>query len=247
MRIDIATLFVDMCERVLDESIIGRARKNGKLEVCCHNIRDYTKDKHRRVDDTPYGGGKGMLMQAQPIYDCYLSVCEKINAKPYVVYMSPKGKTLTQGKAAELSKLSNIFIICGHYEGVDQRIIDEIVDEEISIGDYVLTGGELAALVLTDCVGRLCKGVLADDICFIEESHYNGLLEYPQYTRPPVWQGKAVPEVLQNGHHANIEKWRKEQALKLTLERRPDMLEKYNFSKQDIKILNKIKEEINNK
>lgn len=223
MRIDIATLFPEMCERVLDESIIGRARKRELISITCHQIREYTQDKHRRVDDTPYGGGMGMVMQAEPIYQCFKAVTEG-REKPYVIYMSPKGTVLTQQKAIELSKLENIFIICGHYEGVDQRVLDKIVDEEISIGDYVLTGGELPALVLIDTVARMCEGVLSSAECFEEESHFNGLLEYPQFTRPEVWEDVSVPEVLLSGHHKNILNWRKEQALKITEERRPDML-----------------------
>lgn len=226
MRFDIATLFVEMCERVLDESIIGRARRAGKLEVHCHNIRDYTQDKHKRVDDTPYGGGKGMLMQAEPIYQCYQAVCQQLPQKPHVIYLSPKGSVLNQEKVKELKEYSNLFLLCGHYEGVDQRVLDEIVDEEISIGDYVLTGGELGALVLVDAVGRLCDGVLSDEICFQEESHYNGLLEYPQYTRPPVWHNMEVPEILLSGHHANIEQWRREQSLLVTKQCRPELLAK---------------------
>lgn len=233
MRFDIATLFVEMCERVLDESIIGRARRAGKLEVYCHNIRDYTQDKHKRVDDTPYGGGKGMLMQVEPIYQCYQAVCSQLPQKPHVIYLSPKGTTLTQKKVKELKNYPNLFLLCGHYEGVDQRVLDEIVDEEISIGDYVLTGGELGALVLVDAVGRLCDGVLSNEICFTEESHYNGLLEYPQYTRPPVWHNMEVPEVLLSGHHANIEKWRREQSLLITQQRRPDLLEKVELTPKE--------------
>ncbi len=233
MRFDIATLFVEMCERVLDESIIGRARRAGKLEVHCHNIRDYTQDKHKRVDDTPYGGGKGMLMQAEPIYQCYQAVCQQLPQKPHVIYLSPKGSVLNQEKVKELKEYSNLFLLCGHYEGVDQRVLDEIVDEEISIGDYVLTGGELGALVLVDAVGRLCDGVLADEICFQEESHYNGLLEYPQYTRPPVWHNMEVPEILLSGHHANIEQWRREQSLLVTKQRRPELLDQVELTKKE--------------
>ncbi len=224
MRIDIATLFPEMCERVLSESIIGRARKKGILEINCHNIRDYTEDKHRRVDDSPYGGGMGMVMQAEPIFRCFSQVTSGFEQKPHVIYMSPKGEVFSQKKAIELSKKENIFIVCGHYEGVDQRLIDEIVDEEISIGDYVLTGGELPALVLTDAVARLCDGVLASPECFEQESHFSGLLEYPHYTRPEVWHGRSVPEVLLSGHHKNIESWRREQSLKITKEKRPDLL-----------------------
>lgn len=247
MKIDIATLFVEMCENVVGESIIGRARKAGKLDITCHNIRDYTQDKHRRVDDTPYGGGKGMLMEAEPIYSCYLDICSKSGRRPHVIYMSPQGKVLTQKIAAQLSQKEHLFIICGHYEGVDQRVIDEIVDEEISIGDYVLTGGELAALVLVDCVGRLCQGVLAGEECFTEESHWNGLLEYPQYTRPPVWRGRSVPEVLQNGHHAKIAKWRREKSLQNTYEKRPDLLAEAELTQEDLNYLDELKRECDKK
>ena len=243
MRIDIATLFPEMCEKVLDESIIGRARRAGKLDIRCRNIRDYTLDKHRRVDDTPYGGGKGMLMQVEPIYRCWESVCEEIGGKPHTIYLSPKGEVFSQKKAIQLKEnYQNIFLLCGHYEGVDQRVVDEIVDEEISIGDYVLTCGELGAWVVADAVGRLCDGVLSEEVCFTEESHYNGLLEYPQYTRPPVWHEKAVPDVLLSGHHANILKWRREQSLKVTKERRPDMFAKVELTKKDKEFLRKLTE-----
>ena len=225
MRIEIATLFPDMCETVLSESIIGRARRAGKLDIHCRNIRDYTLDKHRRVDDTPYGGGKGMLMQAEPIYRCYEAVCEDFGARPHVIFISPQGKPFTEKRAIELSRMEHILILCGHYEGVDQRVIDEIVDEEISIGDYVLTGGELASLVVADSVLRLQPGVLAEAKGYQEESHWNGLLEYPQYTRPEVWEGRAVPPVLLSGHHANIAAWRAEQSVERTKNRRPDLYE----------------------
>lgn len=225
MRIEIATLFPQLCLEVLGESIIGRARKSGKIEVNCRNIRDYTQNKHRKVDDSPFGGGKGMVMQAQPIYDCYKAVCNDFGCVPHTIYMSPKGKTLTQKRVKELAQLSDILIICGHYEGVDQRVLDKIAPEEISIGDYVLTGGELPALVLTDSIARLCEGVLPASECFEEESHWNGLLEYPQYTRPEVWENMPVPEILLSGHHKNIENWRREQSVELTKRLRPDMLD----------------------
>ncbi|MBQ5332400.1 MAG: tRNA (guanosine(37)-N1)-methyltransferase TrmD [Oscillospiraceae bacterium] len=224
MRFDIATLFPEMCEAVMGESIIGRARRAGLIQLYCHQIRDYTLDKHRRVDDSPYGGGKGMVMQAEPIYRCWQAVCAQLQEKPHVIYMSPKGSVFTQKKACELSEKKNIFVICGHYEGVDQRVIDKIVDEEISIGDYVLTGGELPAMVMCDSVSRMVPGVLAAEECFTEESHFGGLLEYPHYTRPEVWEGMEVPPVLLTGHHKNITAWRHEQAVKITAERRPDML-----------------------
>ena len=227
MRIDIATLFPEMCESVLSTSIIGRARKAGFIEVYCHNIRDFSEDNHQRVDAAPYGGGNGMLMQADPIFKCYEHVCEESCSKPFVIYMSPQGAVLNQKLAVDFAeKYEHLFLICGHYEGIDERIIEEIVDMEVSIGDYVLTGGELGALVLTDAVGRLCDGVLSEDVCFEDESHYSGLLEYPQYTRPQVWHGRGVPEVLLSGNHKLISDWRHEQAVKRTMEKRPDMLKK---------------------
>lgn len=244
MRIDILTLFPEMCENVLKESIIGRARENNAVQINCVQIRDYSKDKHRRVDDTPYGGGMGMVMQAQPIYDCYCDLCEKIGSKPHLIFMSPQGKTLTQQRIKELSQMDNIAILCGHYEGVDERVIEKIVDEEISIGDYVLTGGELPALVLADSISRMLPGVLANDEAFTDESHYNSLLEYPQYTKPAEWQGQVVPDILLSGHHANIEKFRREKSLERTYLRRPDMLSKASLGKSDIEFLRKLKSEV---
>ena len=241
MRIDILTLFPDMCLGVLGESIIGRARENGCVEINCRNIRDYTEDKHNRVDDAPYGGGTGMIMQTQPIYDCFMSLCDELGKRPHLIYMSPQGKTLTQERVKELSQLDNVALLCGHYEGVDQRVIDEIVDEEISIGDYVLTGGELPALILADAISRMLPGVLANEDAFTLESHYGSLLEYPQYTRPFEWHGEKVPEVLISGHHANIAKWQREQSLKRTLERRPDMLERAELTAKDMEDIRKLK------
>ena len=226
MRIDIMTLFPEMCEAVVSESIIGRARNAGKVEIVCTNIRDFSGNKHNKVDDAPYGGGMGMIMAASPIYDCYKSLYNEDEAKPHLIYLSPKGKTFTQSKAIELSKLDRIVLLCGHYEGIDERVIEEIVDEEISVGDFVLTGGELPALTVADAVCRMLPGVLSDDICFEEESHFSGLLEYPQYTRPAVWKEKQVPEVLLSGNHAKINEWRKEKSLEITKERRPELLEK---------------------
>ena len=243
MRIDIMTLFPEMCEAVLSESIIGRARERGFVDIHCVNIRDFTADKHNRVDDAPYGGGMGMLMQAQPIYDCYQSLCENAEERPHLVYMSPQGQTLTQEKVKSLAQIPHLVLLCGHYEGVDERILDEIVDEEISIGDYVLTGGELPAMVLADAVCRMLDGVLPNDEAKSLESHYNGLLEYPQYTRPPVWHGVSVPDVLLSGHHENIEKWRHEQSLLRTFLRRPDLLETAELSEKDRKFLKKVKAE----
>ena len=226
MKIDIMTLFPEMCESVFSESIIGRAIKSGVVSVKAHNIRDFADNKHNRVDDAPYGGGKGMVMQPEPIYRCFKSLYGEGEVKPYLIYMSPKGKTFKQSDAIRLSEYDRIVLLCGHYEGVDQRVIDEIVDEEISLGDFVLTGGELPALVVTDAVCRMIPGVLSEDICFQEESHFNGLLEYPQYTRPEEWHGVKVPQTLLSGHHANIKKWRDEQSLEITKKMRPDLLNK---------------------
>ncbi len=239
MRIDILTLFPEMCERVLDESIIGRARKAGKVEIVCTNIRDFSGNKHNKVDDTPYGGGMGMVMSAEPIYNCYKSLYAEGEKKPHLIYMSPKGEKFTQKKAVELSQKDRIVLLCGHYEGVDQRVIDEIVDEELSLGDYVLTGGELPALTVADAVSRMLPGVLSDDLCFEEESHFSGLLEYPQYTKPAVWNNREVPEVLLSGNHAKIDAWRKIQSILLTLEKRPDMLKAEDLSEKDKKLLKK--------
>lgn len=227
MRIDILTLFPEMCEAVLRESIVGRARREGLVDIRTRQIRDYTEDKHGRVDDAPYGGGMGMIMQPQPIYDCFQSLCDELGTRPKLIYLSPQGQVLTQEKVKQLSQEPNLALLCGHYEGVDERLLEEIVDEELSIGDYVLTGGELPALVLADAIARMQPGVLSDDVCFTEESHFSGLLEYPQYTRPPEWRGRAVPDVLLSGHHANIDAWRAAQSLQRTAERRPDLFVAY--------------------
>lgn len=228
MRFDIMTLFPDFVQTVLRESVIGRAQKSGAIEVNTYNIRDYSKDKHHRVDDTPYGGGKGMLMMAPPIYDCYTDILSgsPADARRRVIYLSPRGRVFNQNIARELAGYDQLILLCGHYEGVDARIIEEIVDEEISIGDFVLTGGELPACILTDAVARLCDGVLAAPECYENESLSAGLVEYPQYTRPVEFRGRAVPEVLVSGHHANIEKWRREQSLAETERLRPDLLKK---------------------
>ncbi len=231
MKIDILTLFPKMCDDALSESIIGRAREKGIVEINCHNIRDFANNKHNRVDDSPYGGGMGMVMQSEPIYQCYNSLYNEGEEKPHLIYMSPKGKVFNQSDAIRLSKLERIAILCGHYEGVDQRVIDEIVDEELSIGDFVLTGGEIPAIAVTDAVCRMLDGVLSDAECFTEESHFSGLLEYPQYTRPEVWREHSVPEILLSGDHAKIAKWRHDQSIEITKERRIDMYEKYENKK----------------
>jgi len=227
MTFHILTLFPEMFSEVLHGSILGRAEKKDIISFNTINIRDFATNKHNRVDDYPYGGGRGMVMQAEPIYLAYESICQKLEKKPYVIYMSPKGKVFSQAAAVRLSRMEDVVILCGHYEGVDQRIIDEIVDEEISIGDYVLTGGEIPAMVVIDSVSRMIEGVLSNEDSFTDESHYSGLLEYPHYTRPPVFKGREVPEVLLSGNHSLIAKWRHEMALKETMEKRPDMLEKY--------------------
>ncbi len=228
MRIDIMTLFPEYVDGILSESIIGRARRAGTLTIKTHNIRDYSEDKHRRVDDTPYGGGRGMLMAAPPIYRCYQAIVEdgtsETSVKPHVIYMSPRGKVFNQDMAKSFLEYEWLIILCGHYEGVDERIIEEIVDEEVSIGDFVLTGGELPACIVADAVGRLVDGVLTLPECHENESFEGGLLEYPQYTRPPVWMGREVPEVLLSGHHAKIEEWRRGKSVEITRERRPDIL-----------------------
>ena len=244
MRIDLLTLFPEMCEAVMAESIIGRARRKGALQVCCHQFRDFSGNKHNRVDDTIFGGGMGMLLMAEPIAACLDDLFEQLGKKPHTIYMSPQGKTLTQQRVKELAQEENLVILCGHYEGVDERVLEAYVDEEISLGDFVLTGGELPALALADSVSRLVPGVLSAEECFEEESHYNGLLEYPQYTRPAVWIGREVPPVLLTGHHANIRKWRHEQSLLRTAVKRPDLLEKAPLTSSDREFLQQLQETV---
>ena len=241
MKFDVLTLFPAMLEAVLGDSIIGRARENGIIELNFTDIRDYTKNKHRKVDDYPYSGGGGMLMSPQPVYDAYKAVTEGLDYKPRTIYMSPQGRVFDQSVAKELAKEEHIVLLCGHYEGVDRRVIDEIVDEEISIGDFVLTGGEIPAMAVIDAVSRLIPGVLAADSSYENESHYSGLLEYPQYTRPQEWHGVEIPEVLISGHHANIEKWKREQSLIETLKKRPDMLENAELTDDDRAFLERYK------
>lgn len=224
MNFEVMTLFPELIDKINDESIIGRARKEGIITVNTYNIRDFSKDKHRRVDDTPYGGGAGMLMAAPPVYDCWSYVKERASGRSVSIYMSPQGSVLTQKKAKELLEYDSIIILCGHYEGVDRRVIEKIADEEISVGDYVLTGGELPACILIDAVSRMVDGVLAAPDCYENESHASGALEYPQYTRPYEFMGEKVPDVLISGDHAEIEKWRQKASLELTKKNRPDLM-----------------------
>lgn len=241
IRFDVLTLFPDMFRAVLGDSIINRAAERGLIELHFTDIRDYTKNKHRKVDDYPYSGGGGMLMTPQPIYDAYMSITEGLDYKPYTIYMSPRGKVFNQQTACDLSKMKHIVLLCGHYEGVDQRVLDMLVDSEISIGDYVLTGGEIPAMAVIDAVSRMLPGVLANEKSYSDESHFSGLLEYPQYTRPEEFMGVKIPEVLISGHHANIDRWKREEALKITLKNRPDMLDGADLSDSDIAFLNKLK------
>ncbi|MCL2013561.1 MAG: tRNA (guanosine(37)-N1)-methyltransferase TrmD [Oscillospiraceae bacterium] len=224
MRIEIASLFPQMCESVLNTSIIGRARKSGAIQINCHDIRDYSQNKHKRTDDAPFGGGMGMLMTPEPVYRCITAIKNTFDFSPKVIYMTPAGTPLVQEKVVRLAEEPGFIILCGHYEGIDQRVIDVVADEEISIGDYILTGGELPALILADAVARLCPGTLPNEECFTEESHYSGSLEYAQYTRPYEWMGIKVPEVLVSGNHAMIKNWREEDSRKRTQERRPDLI-----------------------
>ena len=249
MNFHILTLFPDMVRDGLHTSILGRAVENGHIRMNVVNIRDYTLDKHKKVDDYPYGGGAGMLMQAQPIYDAWKAVCQGRSGdfnpacesrepelgsmkKPRTVYVTPQGSVFNQSMAVELAKEEDLVILCGHYEGVDERVLEEIVTDYVSIGDYVLTGGELPAMVMVDAISRMVPGVLSNEDSGVTESFYDNLLEYPQYSRPEVWHEKRVPEVLLSGHHKNIEKWRLEQSIKRTQERRPDLYEKYLANKQ---------------
>ncbi len=225
MNFHVLTLFPEMINDGLNHSIISRAVENNLISLNAINIRDYTKSKHKKVDDYPYGGGAGLVMQAEPIYNAFMSIKDKIDENTKVIYMSPKGRVFNQKIAAELAEEKDIVILCGHYEGVDQRIIDEIVTDEISIGDYILTGGELSAMVIIDSVSRLLPEVLGKAESFMDESFSNGLLEYPQYTRPPVFLDREVPEILLSGNHGKINEWRLQQSLAITKERRPDILE----------------------
>ena len=249
MNIHIMTLFPEMVMGGLNTSITGRAISKGILSIEAVNIRDYAFKKHNSVDDYPYGGGAGMLMQAEPVYQCYQAIVDKIHTqsdasselcaekrKPRVLYMSPQGKTFTQGMAEELAQEEELIFLCGHYEGIDERVLDEIVTDYVSIGDYVLTGGELPAMVMVDAVSRMVPGVLHNDVSAEFESFQDNLLEYPQYSRPEIWHEKQVPPVLLSGHHANIEKWRREQSVIRTAKNRPDLLEKANLTEEEKKL-----------
>ena len=242
IKFDVLTLFPEMFEAVLGGSITGRARKAGLLEMNFINIRDFSKDKHRNTDDYPYSGGGGMLMTPQPIYDAYMSIAEGLTQKPHTVFLSPQGSVFNQKKAIELSKKDHIVFLCGHYEGVDQRVLDMIVDEEISIGDFVLTGGEIPAMAVIDSVSRMVPGVLANEGSYSDESHFSGLLEYPQYTHPQEFMGVKIPEILVSGHHKNIEKWKREQSLIATLKKRPDMLKTAELTDEDKAFLKQFSE-----
>ncbi|NLK88170.1 MAG: tRNA (guanosine(37)-N1)-methyltransferase TrmD [Clostridiaceae bacterium] len=237
MRFDILTIFPEIFDAVLGSSIIGRAQSNGIISVKAWNIRDYTLDKHKKTDDYPYGGGNGLVMLAQPIWSAYEAIVGELDHKPHFIYMSPQGRPLDQKLVEELAAHEHIILLCGHYEGVDERVLESLVDEEISIGDYVLTGGELPAMVLIDAVSRTIPGVLSNEESYADESHKDGVLEYPQYTRPYEFNGKWVPDILLSGHHANINKWRRLQALKRTRAKRPDLFKKLELSESDKKLL----------
>lgn len=238
MRVDIFTLFPELFPPVLGTSIVGRARKKGVLQICCHQLRDFSPDeRNHKVDDTVFGGGKGMLLAAEPFARGIDALTEHLGKRPHIIYMSPRGKVLSQPMARRLAQEESLAVLCGHYEGVDERLLEEYGAEEISIGDYVLTGGELPAMILTDAVSRMLPGVLAGEECFTEESHFSGLLEYPQYTRPEVWRGREVPAVLLSGHHENVRRWRRESSLFVTARNRPDLLEQAELTEEDRRFL----------
>ena len=248
MRFDIMTLFPEMVMNGLETSIIGRAVKNKILEIEAWNIRDYAFNKHSSVDDYPYGGGAGMLMQAEPVYQTYLAIQEKAalpeGKRPRVIYLSPQGKPFNQKMAEEFAEEEELVFLCGHYEGIDERVLEEIVTDYVSIGDYVLTGGELPSMIMVDAISRLVPGVLHNDVSAEFESFQDNLLEYPQYSRPETWHDKKVPEVLMSGHHANIEKWRREQSVIRTAKNRPDLLEKAELTDKERILAAQIQKEI---
>ena len=243
MRFTVMTLFPEMVLGGLNTSIIGRAVNAGIIELNAVNIRDFTEDKHRHVDDYPYGGGAGMVMQAEPIYKCFERIIRDMKKKPRVIYLDPQGVTFNQSMAKAYAEEEELVFLCGHYEGIDERVLEEIVTDHVSIGDYVLSGGELPSMVMIDAISRMVPGVLTNSDSGVSETFENNLLEYPQYTRPEIWHDKAVPEVLMSGHHANIEKWRKEQQIIRTLKNRPDLLYKSELSKKEQEFLARIKEE----
>lgn len=243
MNYYVMTLFPEMVTDGLNTSIIGRAAAKGVISFEAVNIRDYTKEKHGHVDDAPYGGGAGMVMQAEPVCDCYEDLCRRIGSRPRVLYMTPQGRVFNQKIAQELAKEENLVFLCGHYEGIDERALELIVTDNLSIGDYVLTGGELPAMVMIDCISRLVPGVLNNDMSAEEESFHDNLLEYPQYTRPEDYRGMKVPEVLLSGHHKNIYEWRRRQSIRRTFERRPDLLEEAVLDKKEKQFLEQLKKE----
>lgn len=238
MQIDIMTLFPEAIEAMLGQSILGRAQERGLIHIQAYQIRDYTNNKQKQVDDAPYGGGMGMVMNPDPLYNCWQAINCSAGQRIHTIYLSPQGKVFNQMHAKRLlTDYDRFILVCGHYEGIDERFIEECVDEEISMGDFVLTGGEIPAMAVADAVCRMVPGVLSDEECFTEESHYSGLLEYPQYTRPAVWHGREVPEILLSGHHANIINWRRQQSLIRTKNKRPDMLQKVELSSKEILLL----------
>lgn len=239
MHFYIMTLFPDMVMNGLNTSITGRAIEKGLLSIDAVNIRDYAYNKHNSVDDYPYGGGAGMLMQAEPVYQTYEAICQKSGKRPRVVYLSPQGRTFCQMMAEEYAREEELVLLCGHYEGIDERVLEEIVTDYVSIGDYVLTGGELPAMIMVDAISRLVPGVLHNDVSAEFESFQDNLLEYPQYSRPEIWHEKQVPQVLLSGHHANIEAWRREQSIIRTAKNRPDLLKKANLTEKELEIAKK--------
>ena len=249
MRIDIMTLFPDAVDAMMNISILGRAQQRGHITIKTHQIRDYTTNKQMQVDDYPYGGGRGAVMQADPLYRCWEHICEEAGSRGHTIYMSPCGRVFNQEVAKELKARHNhLILVCGHYEGIDQRFIDECVDEELSVGDFVVTGGEIPAMAVADAICRMVPGVLSEEVCFTDESHWNNLLEYPQYSRPDEWHGRKVPAVLLSGHHGNVDAWRKKESYKRTMLRRPDLFARFDESqlktKQERKILAQAKAEL---